>query len=157
MRLSKVLRQYMWAEKLTLRPLAKELGMSAATLNRFLNGGELSGEHLASLLRWLLDTQKGFNPHPALERGATVRPDWVAPPKPENIGDIYRVAGYPYDKATEYGVAYEEFTVGERAVWWLLLGDGDIFPWSDIEAGDIMADKVEMVRRNPLPEREHTP
>lgn len=56
MRLSHVLVTYRWAEKMTVRQLAEQIGVSAATLNRFEAGrGELSGECLSLVLRWLLE------------------------------------------------------------------------------------------------------
>lgn len=55
MRLADVLKQYRWATKRTLRDMAAEIGVSHATLNRFEDGrGELAGETLALVLRWLL-------------------------------------------------------------------------------------------------------
>ena len=56
LRLAHVLKTYRWAEKLTVRQMAAQLGVSAATLNRFEDGrGELSGECLSKVLRWLLE------------------------------------------------------------------------------------------------------
>lgn len=60
MRLAHVLKTYRWAEKLTVRDMAKRLGVSAATLNRFEDGrGEMSGECMAKVLRWLLSRDDG--------------------------------------------------------------------------------------------------
>ena len=55
MRLCEVLRQYRWATKQSLRPLAAELGMSFATLSRIENGGTPDGRNLSAILRWLLE------------------------------------------------------------------------------------------------------
>lgn len=60
MRLADVLKQYRWATKRTVRDLAREIGVSHATLNRFEDGrGELSGETLALILRWLMAKEGG--------------------------------------------------------------------------------------------------
>ena len=58
MKLAEVLKSYRWATHKTVRELAKEIGCSAATLNRFEdNRGELSGEVLAKILTWLLSRE----------------------------------------------------------------------------------------------------
>lgn len=55
LRLASVLKTYRWAERITVRELASRIGISAATLNRFEDGrGDLSGECLSKILRWLL-------------------------------------------------------------------------------------------------------
>jgi hypothetical protein len=55
LRLAHVFKTFRWAERKTVRDLAREIGISAATLNRFEDGrGDLSGECLAKVLRWLL-------------------------------------------------------------------------------------------------------
>lgn len=54
-KLADVMKVYRWTKHLTVRELAREIGISAATLNRFENGtGDLSGECLAKVLRWML-------------------------------------------------------------------------------------------------------
>ena len=56
MKLATVVKQYLWAEKLTNKEFAEQLGISASSLGRFLNGTKsLDGHHLASLVRWLLE------------------------------------------------------------------------------------------------------
>ena len=55
LRLCEVLRQYRWATKQGLRPLAKEIGFSAPTLNRIERGDMLGGDSLIKILRWLLE------------------------------------------------------------------------------------------------------
>ena len=55
MRLSEVLRQYRWASQQGLRPLAKEIGLSGATLNRIELGKAPDYRSLLKLLHWLLD------------------------------------------------------------------------------------------------------
>lgn len=58
MRLAYVLKTFRWAEKLTVRELGAQIGVSAATLNRFEDGrGELSGECMARVLTWLLSRE----------------------------------------------------------------------------------------------------
>ena len=61
MRLSEVLRQYRWASQQGLRPLSKEIGLSAATLNRIELGKSPDYRSMLKLLHWLLDEQ----PEPA--------------------------------------------------------------------------------------------
>ncbi len=56
MRLAIVLRQYLWAEKMSNKEFAEQRGISASSMGRFLNGTKsLDGPHLASLIRWLLE------------------------------------------------------------------------------------------------------
>lgn len=58
MKLAEVLKNYRWATHKTVRELGKEIGISAATLNRFEDGrGELSGECLAKVLTWMLSAE----------------------------------------------------------------------------------------------------
>lgn len=54
MRLSAVLREYRWATRQSARDLAKEIGVSAATLSRIEHGHDPDGKSLALVLRWLL-------------------------------------------------------------------------------------------------------
>lgn len=55
MNLARVLQVYRYHSCITVRDLAKQIGVSAATLNRFEDGrGELSGVCLAKVLTWLL-------------------------------------------------------------------------------------------------------
>ncbi len=57
MRLATVVKQYLWAEKLSNKEFADQLGISASSMGRFLNGTKsLDGPHLATLVRWLLET-----------------------------------------------------------------------------------------------------
>lgn len=58
MNLAIVLKQYLWAEKMSHRDFANKMGWSRATVDRFLTGRGLDGKHLASLLRWLLEEAK---------------------------------------------------------------------------------------------------
>lgn len=60
MQLAEVLKTYRWASKLTVRDMAKRIGISYSTLNRFEDGrGDLSGETLAIVLTWLLGRAEG--------------------------------------------------------------------------------------------------
>lgn len=52
--LSRVLREYRWASKMSVRELAKRIGFSAATLCRIENGEEMDGQSLRKILLWLM-------------------------------------------------------------------------------------------------------
>lgn len=55
MRLAAVLRKYRLMNELTVRDLAKSIGISAPTLCRFENGnGGIDGDTLAKILLWLM-------------------------------------------------------------------------------------------------------
>ena len=54
MRLCEVLRCYRWATRQTVRELAKEWNLSAATISRIEHGEVPSGDVLAKILCWLL-------------------------------------------------------------------------------------------------------
>ena len=73
------------------------------------------------------------------------------PTKPEYIGDIYKVTGYPADGLISYGWAYKDRHPGEASkwCWWLEMSDGDFYPWSG-EMPEMLLDSIELVRRNPL-------
>ena len=53
-RLSSVLKEYRWAKRVGVRELARQIGVSAPTLNRIERGGNPDGASLAKILRWLL-------------------------------------------------------------------------------------------------------
>ncbi len=55
--LAKVLREYRWATKDTVRGLAAKIGLTASTLSRFENehGKGPDGATLSIILRWLLE------------------------------------------------------------------------------------------------------
>ena len=55
MRLGTVMRRWRLMEERTLRNVAKEIGVSAATLMRFEQGQDLSGTALHKILLWLLE------------------------------------------------------------------------------------------------------
>lgn len=56
MNLAIVLKQYLWAQKMSNKEFADQRGISASSVGRFLNGTKsLDGSHLASLVRWLLE------------------------------------------------------------------------------------------------------
>ena len=78
-------------------------------------------------------------------------------PRPENIGDIYKATGYPFDEAVSYGAVYQGDDPKRPGYWmWFInMDDGDIFGWPDDEDDpDIMGATLELVRRNPLPTQE---
>ena len=54
MNLNHVLKQWRWAERITVREAAKVLGTSAATLSRFERGEDCDSVTLSRILRWLL-------------------------------------------------------------------------------------------------------
>ena len=73
------------------------------------------------------------------------------PARPENIGDIYAVWGYPYDGRVSYGAAYPD-TSSNGYAWLLQMGDGDSYVWRDGSEGpDMPYSSMALVRRNPLP------
>ena len=53
MRLGKVLADYRFANRMGVRGLAKEIGLSQATLNRIENGGGCDGTSLIKIWQWL--------------------------------------------------------------------------------------------------------
>lgn len=55
MRIGTVLRRYRRVEDMDLRTMAKQLGISAATLMRVEIGHDPEGQTLAKLLRWMLE------------------------------------------------------------------------------------------------------
>ena len=55
MRLGRVIARYRYAERLGVRAVAKEIGVSAATLNRVERGEPCDGTTLTKILFWLLE------------------------------------------------------------------------------------------------------
>lgn len=53
MRLGIVISKWRWAQRLTLRDAAKEMGISAATLMRIERGEPMDGSTLAKIQLWL--------------------------------------------------------------------------------------------------------
>lgn len=53
MRLGHVLADYRYAQRIGVRDLAKEIGISSATLNRVENEGACDGATLIKILSWL--------------------------------------------------------------------------------------------------------
>ena len=53
MRLGAVIADYRWANRMGGRELAKEIGVSHSTLNRFENGENCDGETLVKIMTWL--------------------------------------------------------------------------------------------------------
>lgn len=53
MRLGFVLADYRWANRIGVRGLAKDIGVSAATLNRFERGENCDSDTLAKIINWL--------------------------------------------------------------------------------------------------------
>ena len=90
-----------------------------------------------------------------MEAVPRVKADRMGIPKPRYIGDIYRVTGYPAGEMVSYGVAYRMTDPGNpgRWCWWIEMDDGDFYPWAwDRPFAAMLYEKVELVRRNPLPE-----
>jgi transcriptional regulator with XRE-family HTH domain len=55
LRLAAVLAKWRWAEKLSLREAAAEMGLTLSTLQRIeTRDGDLDGATLAKIIRWLL-------------------------------------------------------------------------------------------------------
>lgn len=54
MRLGEVLYWWRTIMRITIRDMAAELGISAATLSRIENGQEMDGTTLAKILTWLM-------------------------------------------------------------------------------------------------------
>lgn len=81
---------------------------------------------------------------------------------PENIGDVYKVTGYPSTGEIGYGLAYKDAaSVGAPGSlwrirgWWLEMDDGDCYEWPNgATEPDIPMDSIELVRRNVRPARE---
>lgn len=55
MKIGKLIKDYMFLNRITIRPLAKELGMSPTTLFRFLNGKETKMDTFIKIWNWLLN------------------------------------------------------------------------------------------------------
>ena len=53
MRLGKMLADFRYANRIGVRELAKDIGLSAATLNRIENEKPCDGDSLAKLMIWL--------------------------------------------------------------------------------------------------------
>ena len=58
MRLRKVINNHLVIERMDRKELAEQLGWNQSTMTRWLNGkGGLSSDHLAKLIRWLLEEE----------------------------------------------------------------------------------------------------
>lgn len=53
-RLAEMLRLYMSVNKLEVRPMARQIGVSPATVSRMAQGKELTGTNLIKLINWML-------------------------------------------------------------------------------------------------------
>jgi DNA-binding XRE family transcriptional regulator len=53
MRLGKVIADYRWANRIGVRDLAKEIGVSHPTLNRFENDGTCDSDTFVKIMSWL--------------------------------------------------------------------------------------------------------
>jgi len=62
MNLCEVIRQYRWAEKLSVRDCAFNIGIGYNTLHRLEHGKEISSAHLAQVIRWMLFSTGGRRP-----------------------------------------------------------------------------------------------
>ena len=58
MQLCDVLKQWRWAERLSVREAAKVIGVSSSTLNRFENGKPADQETIVRIMLWLFDGQR---------------------------------------------------------------------------------------------------
>lgn len=67
MRLGCVIADYRWANRIGVRDLAKEIGVSPATLSRIENGGECDGKVLIKILAWLFASGEKRRPKDGLE------------------------------------------------------------------------------------------
>ena len=54
-RLGEILRIYLAVNQLTLRPVAKEIGINASTLMRITHGKQMDGETMVKLLAWMME------------------------------------------------------------------------------------------------------
>lgn len=54
MKLGQVLKEYRWALRKNVRAMAKEIGLSHATLCRVERGENMDGATLARIISWLL-------------------------------------------------------------------------------------------------------
>ena len=54
MKLGQVLKEYRWALRKNVRDMAKELGISHATLSRIERGENMDGVTLARIISWLI-------------------------------------------------------------------------------------------------------
>jgi len=52
-RLGQVITDYRWANRIGVRDLAKEIGVSHATLNRFERGETCDSDTLTKIINWL--------------------------------------------------------------------------------------------------------
>ena len=58
MRLRKVIDNYLVIERVSRLDFSKGMGWSPSQVSRWLNGKELSAQHLSELIRWLLEDEK---------------------------------------------------------------------------------------------------
>jgi hypothetical protein len=58
MRLATLLSNWRWAEQITLRTAAAEIGVSIATLRRVENGYPMDGRTLAKIFNWMTGAPK---------------------------------------------------------------------------------------------------
>lgn len=58
MKFREILKEWMYFRKIGLRELAREIGVSAPTLSRFINGKDLHQESLMKVLNWLFNEPK---------------------------------------------------------------------------------------------------
>jgi len=58
MKIGPLLLRWRAAERIGVRELAKQIGLSYSTLSRVENGEEPSGKTLAAILRWMLEKPK---------------------------------------------------------------------------------------------------
>lgn len=66
MNLNRVLREWRYAARITVRQAAREIGLSPATLNRFERGENCDSGTMASIFRWLLADSKQAAPNESI-------------------------------------------------------------------------------------------
>jgi len=59
-RLGPVIATYRWHRRVGVRDLAKEIGISAATLNRFERDGNCDADTLTKILAWLFSSETSW-------------------------------------------------------------------------------------------------
>lgn len=59
MKLRRLLKAYRIHYELNMRTMAKELGVSTATISRIENGKNIDADTLLKLINWLFETEEG--------------------------------------------------------------------------------------------------
>lgn len=64
MRIGRIIKDWRWANRVNIRDMAKELGVSHSTLSRLESGENMDGETLGRILQWMLEP----DPKPAQKK-----------------------------------------------------------------------------------------